>query len=109
MKMEALTTFMKDQPKVKKVYLLNQNYSHGHQVAKYFKEAIARKRPDVQIVGEDLHPLARCSDFAPYIAKIKQSGADTVVTGNWGSDLTLLVKAPNDAGLKTRSTPTTPA
>jgi branched-chain amino acid transport system substrate-binding protein len=23
-------------------------------------------------------------DFAPYIAKIKQSGADTVITGNWG-------------------------
>jgi ABC-type branched-subunit amino acid transport system substrate-binding protein len=48
MKMEGLTTFMKDQPKIKSVYLLNQNYSHGQQVAKYFKDAIARKRPDVQ-------------------------------------------------------------
>jgi branched-chain amino acid transport system substrate-binding protein len=100
MKMEALTTFMKDQPKVKKVYLLNQNYSHGHQVAKYFKEGIARKRPDVQIAGEDLHPIGQVKDFAPYVAKIKQSGADTIVTGNWGTDLTLLVKALNDAGLK---------
>jgi branched-chain amino acid transport system substrate-binding protein len=100
MKMEALTTFMKDQPKVKSVYLLNQNYSHGQQVAKYFKEGIQRKRPDVTIAGEDLHPLGQVKDFAPYIAKIKQSGADTIVTGNWGADLTLFVKALNDAGLK---------
>lgn len=100
MKMEALTTFMKDQPKVSKVYLLNQNYSHGQQVAKYFKEGIARKRPDVKIVGEDLHPIGQVKDFAPYVAKIKQSGADTIVTGNWGADLTLFVKALNDAGLK---------
>jgi branched-chain amino acid transport system substrate-binding protein len=100
MKMEALTTFMKDQPKVKNVYLLNQNYSHGQQVAKYFKEGISRKRPDVKIVGEDLHPIGQVKDFAPYVAKIKQSGADTIVTGNWGADLTLFVKALNDAGLK---------
>ena len=78
---------------IKKVYLINQNYSHGQQVAKYFKEDLARKRPDVQIVGEDLHPLGQVRDFAPYIAKIKASGADTVITGNWGSDLSLLVKA----------------
>lgn len=100
MKMEALTTFMKDQPSVKKVYLINQNYSHGQQVAKYFKEGLARKRPDAQIVGDDLHPLGQVKDFAPYVAKIKQSGADTIVTGNWGQDMTLLIKALNDAGLK---------
>jgi branched-chain amino acid transport system substrate-binding protein len=99
MKMEALTTFMKDQADVKKVYLINQNYAHGHQVVKYAKDNLARKRPDIQIVGDDLTPLAQTRDFAPYIAKIKASGADTIVTGNWSSDLTLLVKAANDAGL----------
>ncbi len=99
MKMEALTAFMKDQTDIKKVYLINQNYSHGQQVAKFAKANLASKRPDIQVVGEDLHPLAQVRDFAPYIAKIKQSGADTVITGNWGSDLTLLVKAANEAGL----------
>jgi branched-chain amino acid transport system substrate-binding protein len=98
MKMEAMTTFMKDQKDVKNVYLLNQNYSHGQQVAKFAKENLARKRPDVKVVGEDLHPLAQVRDFAPYIAKIKASGADTVITGNWGSDLALLVKAANEGG-----------
>ncbi len=100
MKMEALTTFMKGQTKVKKVFLINQNYSHGQQVSRYFKEGMKSKRPDVQIVGDDLHPIGQVKDFAPYVAKIKQSGADTIVTGNWGTDLTLLVKALNDAGLK---------
>jgi len=102
MKMEALTTFMKDQPDIKKVYLINQNYSHGQQVAKFAKEGLKKKRPDIEIVGEDLHPLAQVRDFAPYIAKIKASGADSVITGNWGSDLTLLVKAANDAGLNVK-------
>ena len=98
MKMEALTTFMKDQPDIKKVFLLNQNYAHGHQVAKFAKEMLAVKRPDIQIVGEDLHPLAQVRDFAPYVAKIKASGADSVITGNWGSDLALLIKAANESG-----------
>ncbi|MDQ6628681.1 MAG: branched-chain amino acid ABC transporter substrate-binding protein [Pseudomonadota bacterium] len=98
MKMEAMTTFMKDQKDIHKVYILGQNYSHGVQVAKYAKEDLKRKRPDIEIVGEDLHPVAQVRDFAPYIAKIKASGADTVITGNWGSDLTLLVKAAIEGG-----------
>ena len=102
MKMEALTTFIKDMPEVKKVYLINQNYQHGHQVVKYAREIMARKRPDIQFVGDDLTPLAQTRDFAPYIAKIKASGADSIITGNWGSDLTLLMKAANDAGLNVR-------
>ena len=98
MKMEAMSSFIETRKDIKKVYILGQNYSHGVQVAKYAKETLARKRPDIQIVGEDLHPLAQTRDFAPYIAKIKASGADTVITGNWGSDLSLLVKAANENG-----------
>ena len=98
MKMEAMSSFMPNKQDIKKVYILGQNYSHGVQVARYAKETLARKRPDIQIVGEDLHPLAQVRDFAPYIAKIKASGADTVITGNWGSDLSLLMKAANEGG-----------
>ena len=102
MKMEALTSYMKDQAEIKKVYIIGQNYSHGKQVSKYFKEYMARKRPDVQIVGDDLHPIGQVKDFAPYVAKIKASGADAVLTGNWGQDLTLLVKAAKDAGMNAK-------
>ena len=100
MKMEALTSFMKDEKNIKNIYLINQNYAHGQQVAKFFKEGMARKRPDVKIVGDELHPLGQVKDFAPYVAKIKASGADAIVTGNWGTDMTLLVKALNDSGMK---------
>ena len=99
MKIEALTTYMQKRPDIKKVYLLNQNYTHGQQVSKAAKEYLARKRPDIQIVGDDFVPIAQVRDFAPYIAKMKAAGADTVITSNWGSDLTLLFKAARDFGL----------
>lgn len=100
MKMEALTTYMAADKNIKKVYIIGQNYSFGHQVTRAAKEYLARKRPDIQIVGDDLHPIGQVKDFSPYIAKIKASGADTVITGNWGADLALLIKAAKDADLK---------
>ena len=100
MKMEALTSFMAADPSIKKVYIIGQNYSHGLHVTRAAKENLGRKRPDIQIVGDDLHPIATVKDFSPYIAKIKASGADTVVTGNWGADLALLIKAAKEADLK---------
>jgi branched-chain amino acid transport system substrate-binding protein len=99
MKMEALTSFIKNRPEVKNVFLINQNYAHGQQVSRVAKELLARKRPDVKIVGDDLHPLGQVRDFSPYIAKMRAANADTVITGNWGPDLALLVRSARDAGL----------
>jgi branched-chain amino acid transport system substrate-binding protein len=99
MKMEAMTSYMADQKDIKKVYLINQDYAFGHQVRRAAREYLARKRPEVQIVGDEVHPLAKITDFSQYVAKIKAAGADTVITGNWGSDLALLIKAAKDAGL----------
>jgi len=99
MKMEALTTWMAKRKNIKKVYLLNQDYSFGHAVRKAAREMLNRKRPDIEIVGDDLHPLGKVTDFAPYVAKMKAAGADSVITGNWGQDMSLLVKAGKDAGL----------
>ena len=93
------TTYLARQPSVKRVYLINQDYVWGHQNQKFFREMLATKRPDIQIVGDDLHPMGKVKDFAPYIAKIKASKADVVMTANWGNDMTLLVKAAADAGL----------
>ena len=99
-KMEALTNYMKDVPTIKKVYLINQDYSFGESVRSAAKAMLAAKRPDIQIVGNELHPLLKITDFAPYVAKIKASGADSVITGNWGQDFALLLKAAADSGLK---------
>ncbi len=100
MKMQALTNYMAQQKNIKKVYLINQDYSFGQAVAKAARAMLAAKRSDIEIVGDDLHPLGKVKDFAPYIAKIKSSGADSVITGNWGNDIALLVKAGKEAGLK---------
>ncbi|MDZ7862948.1 branched-chain amino acid ABC transporter substrate-binding protein [Acidovorax sp.] len=100
MKMEALTSYMAKDAGIRKVYLINQNYSHGHQVTRAAKELLKRKRPDVQIAGDDLHPIATVKDFSPYVAKIRASGADTIITGNWGTDLALLIKAALESDLK---------
>ncbi len=99
MKMAALTTYMAQQKDMKKVYLINQDYAFGQSVAKAARKMLGEKRPDIQIVGDDLHPLGKIKDFAPYVAKIKASGADAVISGNWGNDIALLIKAAKDAGL----------
>jgi branched-chain amino acid transport system substrate-binding protein len=96
----VITDYLIKQPSIKKVYLLNQDYAFGQAVSKAAKEMLAVKRPDIQIVGDDFVALGKVKDFAPYIAKIHASGADIVMTGNWGNDLSLLVKAGNEAGLK---------
>jgi branched-chain amino acid transport system substrate-binding protein len=100
MKMEALTSYMAPDKSIKSVYIIGQNYAFGQAVSRAAKEYLARKRPDIKIVGDDLHPIAQVKDFSPYIAKIKASGADTVITGNWGADLALLIRAAKDADLK---------
>jgi branched-chain amino acid transport system substrate-binding protein len=99
-KMAALTNFMREQKSIKKVYIIGQDYSFGHSVRSAAQSMLKAKRPDIQIVGDELHPLLKITDFSPYIAKIKASGADSVITGNWGNDMSLLLKAAADAGLQ---------
>ncbi|SAK84857.1 branched chain amino acid ABC transporter periplasmic ligand-binding protein [Caballeronia catudaia] len=101
MRMDALADALEDDRAVKKVYLLNQDYSFGHDVSREAQRALKERRPDIAIAGDEFHPIGRVKDFAPYIAKIRASGADAVITGNWGNDLTLLVKAAREQGLDT--------
>jgi branched-chain amino acid transport system substrate-binding protein len=102
MRLAALTDALRDDSSVKKLYLIGQDYSFGQHVRREARVMVAAKRPDIEIVGDELHPLGRIKDFAPYAAKIKASGAQAVLTGNWGNDLTLLVKAARDAGVGAR-------
>jgi branched-chain amino acid transport system substrate-binding protein len=100
MRMTALMDVLKDDKALKSVYIIGQDYSFGHAVAREAKRQLAALRPDVQVVGEELHPLGRVKDFLPYAAKIKASGAQAVITGNFGNDLTLLVKAGKEVGFE---------
>ena len=102
MRLAALTDVLRDDAEVKKVYLIGQDYSFGQQVLREARTSIAAKRPDIEIVGDELHPLGRVKDFLPYAAKIKASGAQAVLSGNWGNDLTLLIKAAREVGVDAR-------
>jgi branched-chain amino acid transport system substrate-binding protein len=98
MRMAALMDVVKDDAVLKRVYLIGQDYSFGQSVLREARRQLGAQRPDVQIVGDELHPMGKVKDFAPYATKIIASGAQAVVTGNWGNDLTLLVKAAREAG-----------
>jgi branched-chain amino acid transport system substrate-binding protein len=98
MRMAALMSVLRDDRQLKSVYLINPDYSFGQSVQREAKRQLAAQRPDVAIVAEELHPLLRIKDFAPYATKIKASGAQAVITGNFANDLTLLVKAAREIG-----------
>lgn len=98
MRMAALMEVMREDKSLKSVYLIGQDYSFGQAVLREAKKQLAAQRSDIAIVGEELHPVGRVKDFAPYAVKIKTSGAQAVITGNWGNDLTLLVKAAREVG-----------
>jgi branched-chain amino acid transport system substrate-binding protein len=102
MRLAALTDTLRDDLTVTQLYLFGQDYSFGQQVARQARAMLAVKRPDITIVGDELHPLGRVKDFLPYAAKIKASGAQAVLTGNWGNDLTLLVRALREVGSNAR-------
>jgi branched-chain amino acid transport system substrate-binding protein len=98
--LELLTNAITQRKDIKSVYLINQDYAWGQSVSRDARAMLARKRPDIRIVGDDLHSMGKVKDFSPYVAKIKASGADAVVTGNWGNDLNLLVRSAKETRLK---------
>jgi branched-chain amino acid transport system substrate-binding protein len=98
MRMGALMQVLQQDKAVHAVYLIGQDYSFGQAVLREARLQLGLQRPDVKVVGDELHPVGRVKDFLPYAAKIKASGAQAVITGNWGNDLTLLVKAAREAG-----------
>ena len=98
MRMAALMDVIQDDKALKGVYLIGQDYSFGQSVLREARRQLGVQRPDIAIVGEELHPMARIKDFLPYANKIKSSGAGAVITGNWGNDLTLLIKAAKEVG-----------
>jgi branched-chain amino acid transport system substrate-binding protein len=100
MRMAALMQVLQKDRQVQRMYLIGQDYSFGQAVLREAKRQLALQRPDIALVGEELHPIGRVKDFLPYATKIKASRADAVITGNWGNDLSLLIKAARDVGFE---------
>ena len=84
--------------KENKFYVLCQDYSFGHEIAEGFKKGLKEFFPGAQIVGEDYHKLF-LTDFAPYLTKIKASGADVIFSGDWPPDSSSLLKQARQMGI----------
>jgi branched-chain amino acid transport system substrate-binding protein len=97
-KMDALTDVIAKNEGIKKIYVIGQDYSFGKAVASAAVSMLTAKRPDIEIVGNELHPIGKVKDFTPYARKIVASGADAMITGNWGSDMLGLGKAVLENG-----------
>ncbi len=99
-KMDALTDVIASDEDVDKVYIIGQDYSFGKSVAAAAVKNLGEKRPDIEIVGNELHPIGKVKDFTPYARKIMASEADIVITGNWGADMLNLGKSVLEAGFE---------
>ncbi len=99
MKLDAMTSHIALNPDITRVYIIGQDYSFGQTVAESTVRLLREKRPDIQIVGNELHPIGQVKDFSPYITKIVASGANAVISGNWGADMVSLARGIIDAGV----------
>ncbi len=97
-KMDALTDVIAADDSIEKVYIIGQDYSFGKAVAAAAVKYLGEKRPDIEIVGNELHPIGKVKDFTPYSRKIVSSGADAMITGNWGADMVGLGKSVLENG-----------
>lgn len=100
MKLNVLTDYIAMNPDIKKMYIIGQDYSFGQVVADTSIELLREKRPDIEIVGNEFHPIGQVKDFTPYVTKIVSSGADAVITGNFGADMVSLARSIIDSGLE---------
>src|SRR5699024_7881270 len=102
MKLNLFNDFIANSEDAKKVFLINMDYAHGHQISDIVRRELPKKNADIEIVGNSFHPIGKVKDFSPYISQIRSSGADTVITGNWGNDLSLLIRAAASANLNVK-------
>ncbi len=102
MRLAALVEALQADRSVQRLYLIGQDYSFGQHVLRQARALVSKRRPDIEIVGDELHPLGRVREFMPYATKIKASGAQAVLTPNWGNDLALLVRALREVGSEAR-------
>ena len=99
-KMDALTDVIVQDKDIKKVYIIGQDYSFGKAVSAAANEMLDAKGDGIEVVGDELHPIGKVKDFTPYARKVVSSGADAVITGNWGADMLGIGKAIIDNGFE---------
>lgn len=82
-------------PQDQKVYLIASDYSGGHETIDGFKQ----KFPADRIVGETYTPFGKTTDYSPFLAKIRQSGAKAAFCFYAGAEAIAFTKQFNQFGL----------
>jgi branched-chain amino acid transport system substrate-binding protein len=78
-----------------KVFLIGADYSGGHETLDGFKETFPKER----IAGELYTPFGKTSDYSPYLAKIRASGAENVFCFYAGGEAIEFTKQFHQFGL----------
>jgi branched-chain amino acid transport system substrate-binding protein len=100
---KALAVFYKNRPETK-FYILAQDYVWGHESTEVFKKTIKEYKPNAKIVGEEFFQIFN-KDFAPYLEKVRASGAEVIIQMSWGADNENLVKQTRQLGMKSPLNP----
>ncbi len=98
MKMQTLIAAIPDNGSVKTIFLLNQDDAWGHAASREAQRVLTTTRRDIQIIADEVHPVAGVKDFSAYLATIAESGADAILTADRGADLLALMQAARQSG-----------
>ncbi|KPK35759.1 MAG: hypothetical protein AMJ66_00240 [Betaproteobacteria bacterium SG8_40] len=93
MKTHALVDGIPDDGSIQSVYLVNQDNGWGHQASREIQRVFSQRRPDLQVIGDDVHPASVNHDLSATMQLIEASGAGAIVTANRGADLIGLMSA----------------
>jgi branched-chain amino acid transport system substrate-binding protein len=98
MKVNALVAGIPEDGSVQSVYLINRDDEWGRDASREILRILNERRPEIRIIGDELHPAGKVKDFSGYIRRIVDSGADAIVTAARGDDLVNLMSAWNKTG-----------
>ena len=82
---------------IKTAFLLAPNYAAGKEMMTAFKDNF--EAAGGTILGEEYTPFRKTKDFGPYLARVKESGADAVYVFYAGGEAINFIKQAHSFGL----------
>lgn len=95
--------FLAQNPDVRRVAIINPDYSFGHDAAEIVKATLAAINPEIEVVAE-LFPRLGSSTFQTEISRLSAARPDVIFSNLWGADLENFVRQAAPRGLFRQST-----
>lgn len=93
-----VTYLLQRKPDVKRIAIINPDYSFGHDAAEIVKAAFATFAPDVEVVAE-LFPKLGASTYQTEISRLSSARPDAIFSNLWGADLENFVRQAAPRGI----------